>query len=133
MNIDLAAQTQFKDAQGLRNFLLVHQFVHDQTATALNARFSVPVSSFGISSIFAEDAWLSVMTEGKGAIMPDSLKDWLKIHADIHTQSYTLLGQSPTTAPDLSVADFSQAQGFDDWMFVHQQMHDFEYSQLGLS
>ena len=37
MNIDLSATTGFNDRQGLQNFLLVHRFVHLETATALTA------------------------------------------------------------------------------------------------
>jgi hypothetical protein len=137
MNIDLAATTGFNDPEGLRNFLLVHRFVHDQTAAALSAKFSIPVSSFGLDSQLAEDAWVQSMQAGaqgrKGARVPTSLQDWLNIHADIHNQTYTLLGQTPTVAPDLSIADFSDASSYYDWQYVHQQMHDWEYQTLGLT
>jgi len=137
MNIDLAATTGFNDRQGLRNFLLVHRFVHDETAAALSAKFTIPVSSFGLDSQLAEDAWLQSMEAGakgqKASKVPTSLQDWLNVHADIHNATYTLLGQTPTVAPDLSIADFSNAQAYYDWQFVHQQMHDWEYQQLGLS
>jgi hypothetical protein len=122
----------FGDAAGLKDFFLVHRFVHDQTAAALAKQVNRSVSTFGLSSSAAEEAWAMLMREGSGSI-PLALTDWLKFHADIHTTTYTLLGQPGTVAPDLSVADFSQAQGFNDWMFVHQQMHDFESSQLGLT
>jgi hypothetical protein len=65
--------------------------------------------------------------------MPPALRDWLKLHADMHTQSYALIAGAGTVAPDLSVADFSRAESFNDWMFVHQSMHDFEQQQLGLT
>jgi hypothetical protein len=137
MNIDLSAQTQFNDAMGLKSFFLVHQFVHDQEAGALTAKYQIPISTFGISSQAAEEAWGEIMRQGaageKVGKVPQALRDWLKYHADMHTQAYTLLGSSPTVAPDLSVADFSMQQSFDDWMFVHQAMHDFEYQQLGLT
>lgn len=134
MNIDLSATTGFNDPMGLQNFLLVHRFVHQQTAQALTAKFSVPFSTFGIDSQIAENAWLNLMKQGKaGQKVPAALQDWLKVHADIHNASYTLLGQSPTTAPDLSQVDFGSAEQFYDWMYVHQQMHDFEYQQLGLT
>ena len=42
MNVDLASQTEFNDAEGLRNFLLVHRFVHNQTAAALSVKYGVP-------------------------------------------------------------------------------------------
>lgn len=137
MNIDLSANTGFNDRDGLKNFLLVHRFVHEAEATALQAKFGVQCSTFGIDSQIAEDAWLEAMSLGaqgqKQANVPPALQDWLNVHADIHNQSYTLLGQTPTVAPDLSMADFSSAAGFYDWMFVHQEMHDFEYQQLGLT
>ena len=134
MNIDLAASTGFNDRQGLQNFLLMHRFVHLETANALTAKFGVPVSTFGIDSQIAEEAWLELMKKPKpGSPVPIALQDWLNVHADMHNQSYTLLGSTPTTAPDLSIADFSSAGQFYDWMYVHQQMHDFEYQQLGLT
>jgi hypothetical protein len=133
MNIDIFSTIQWNDAPGLQNFLLVHRFVHEETANALTARFLVPVTSFGLEGEEAQIAWTQLMASGKTPPeMPLPLKDWLKLHADMHTQSYGLLGQSSTVAPDLSVVDFSQRQQFDDWMFVHQSMHDFEYQQLGL-
>jgi hypothetical protein len=134
MNIDLSATTGFNDRQGLQNFLLVHRFVHLETATALTAKFNVPFSTFGIDSQIAEDAWLKLMSDGKaGQKVPAALQDWLKVHADMHNYSYTLLGQSPTVAPDLSQVDFGSADQFYDWMYVHQEMHDFEYQTLGLT
>jgi hypothetical protein len=137
MNIDLAATTGFNDRPGLQNFLLVHRFVHLETANAITAKYAVPFSTFGLDSQVAEDAWLQAMDQGakghKVPKIPTSLQDWLNVHAYIHNQSYALLGQSPTTAPDLSVVDFSQADQFYDWMYVHQQMHDFEYQTLGLT
>jgi hypothetical protein len=134
VNIDLAATVNFKDADGIKNFMLVHRFVHEQTASALTQRFHVPASSFGLSSHLAEEAWIKLMADGKTpAKVPTPLQDWLRNHAQIHTDTYLLLGQDPTTAPDLSVVDFSASDQFYDWMFVHSQMHDFEYQQLGLT
>jgi hypothetical protein len=134
MNIDLAATTGFNDASGLRNFLLVHRFVHLAESQAFQAKFGVTVSTFGIDSQAAEDAWVALMREGAaGRPIPAALRDFLQVHAFIHNQSYTLLGQSATLAPDLSVVDFGDAQQYYDWMSVHQDMHDFEYQQLGLT
>jgi hypothetical protein len=134
MNIDLSATINFNDRLGLQNFLLVHRYVHDATAAALTARFHQPASSFGLGSVVAEEAWSKLMAEGKTpAKVPAALQDWLNTHYHIHTNTYALLGQTPTTAPDLSVVDFSSSDQFYDWMFVHQEMHDFEYQQLGLT
>ena len=137
MNIDLAASTGYNDPEGLKSFLLVHRFVHLETSAKLTATFNVAATTFGLDSQIAEDAWIQSMQKGakgeKLAKQPESLRDWLKLHADMHTQTYTLLGQTPTVAPDLSLADFSSAESFFDWMYVHQQMHDFEYQQLGLT
>ena len=94
MNLDLQAQTTFNDEPGLRDFLFVHRFVHLQTATALTAKFTVPVSTFGIDSQVAEDAWINAMKAGaekRKVAQPASLQDWLNVHADIHNQTYTLL------------------------------------------
>lgn len=137
MNIDIFAATPYNDAQGLKSFFLAHRFIHDAEAGAISAKFNIPFSTFGVSSSAAEAAWESVMQQGARGErvheMPASLRDWLQLHAQIHTSSYTLIGGQGTVAPDLSVADFSQAQGFDDWMFVHQSMHDFEQQQLGIT
>jgi len=134
MNIDLSATTGFNDSEGFKNFLLVHRFVHDHTASALTAKFAVPVGTFGLDNQLAEGQILGLMRGGKpGQRIPTGLQDWLKVHADMHNQSYTLLGQSPTVAPDLSQVDFGSAEQFYDWMYVHQQMHDFEYQSLGLT
>lgn len=134
MIIDLAATTTFGDDQGMKNFFFVHRFVHDATAQALTARFGVNASSFGIVDSLAEDAWLKLMRDKKpGQKIPNSLLGWLKIHSDMHIATYTLLGQTPTTAPDLSQVDFGSEDQFYDWMFVHQEMHDFEQQSLGLT
>jgi hypothetical protein len=137
MNIDLAATTGFNDAQGLQNFMLAHRFVHLETSNALTAKFGVPVSTFGIDSQVAENAWIDLMKNAaagqKSRQVPPALRDWLNIHAQIHTSTYSLLGQSPTVAPDLSIVDFSDAEQFYDWMFVHMEMHQFEYASLGLT
>jgi hypothetical protein len=137
MNIDLAATTSFNEVQGLRNFLLVHRFVHLETANALTAKYGVPFSTFGIDSQLAEDAWIQAMAAGargeKGVKQPASLQDWLNTHAAIHNASYALLAGEGTVAPDLSVVDFSQADQFYDWQYVHQEMHDYEYATLGLT
>jgi hypothetical protein len=134
MIIDLSATTSFGDDSGMKNFFLVHRFIHDQTAAALSAKFHVASSSFGIYDSLADEAWLALMKNGKaGTRPPPALAGWLKIHADIHVANYTLLGQTPTTAPDLSLVDFGDQEQFYDWMFVHSQMHDFEQSSLGLT
>lgn len=137
MNIDIFAATQFNDGPGLKSFFLAHRFIHDAEALAITAKFRVPFSTFGISSSAAEEAWEAVMRAGaegeKLGEMPPALRDWLTLHAQIHTSSYSLFGSTGTVAPDLSVADFSSAQSFGDWMYVHQQMHDFEQQQLGIS
>jgi hypothetical protein len=134
MIIDLAASTGFSDQSGMRNFFLVHRFVHDQTAAALTAKFSVPQSSFGITDEIAEREWLKVMADAKpGQPVPAALQTWLKVHSDIHIATFSLLGQTPTGAPDLSTVDFGSQQEFYDWMYAHQNMHDFEQSALGLT
>jgi len=136
MNIDLAANTRFNDAEGLRDFFLVHHFVHLQTANALSAKYKVPVSTFAVESPAAQEEWIAMMREGQEGNprqTPPALRDWLNIHADMHNQSYALLGNTPTVAPDLSIADFTKEVSFADWMSVHQSMHDFEYSSLGLT
>jgi hypothetical protein len=134
MIIDLAATTGFGDESGLKNFFLVHRFIHDQTAAALTAKFNIAASSFGIFDSNAETEWLKVMKEAKpGQRPPQALSNWLKVHADIHVATYGLLGQSPTTAPDLSLVDFGDQEQFYDWMYAHQQMHDFEQASLGLT
>ena len=134
MIIDLAATVGFKDLSGMRNFFLVHRFVHDAEAQALTQRYAVPASSFGISDQSAEEVWLNLMQQGKPRQpMPKSLTNWLRNHADIHIANYTLLGQTPTAAPDLSQVDFGSQEEFYDWMYAHQQMHDFEQSSLGLT
>jgi hypothetical protein len=136
VNLDLQAQTTFNDASGLRDFLLVHRFVHMETANAITAKYGVPFSTFGLDSQIAEDAWIQAMqagAQGRKVPQPSSLQDWLNVHADIHNQSYTLIAGQGTVAPDLSVVDFADAEQFYDWMEVHQAMHDFEYQQLNLT
>jgi hypothetical protein len=134
MIIDLAATTGFGDDSGMKNFFLVHRFVHDATAAALTEKFGVNASSFGVSDASASGEWLSLMKQGKpGTRPPPALAGWLKLHADIHVATYALLGQTATTAPDLSLVDFGDKEQFYDWMYVHQQMHDFEQASLGLS
>jgi hypothetical protein len=133
VNIDLASTINFGDIPGLRNFWIVHTLIHNAEATAITQKYSQPFSSFGIDSAGAEDAWTQLTQAGKpGQPVPPVLRDWLANHAQIHTNTYSLLGQSPTEAPDLSQVDFSSPDQFYDWFYVHQQMHDFEQQQLGI-
>jgi hypothetical protein len=132
--IDLSATTSFADESGINNFFLVHRFIHDQTATALTQRFGVSASSFGVFDTSAQAEWIDLMKKKEpGTRPPQALAVWLKVHSDIHIATYGLLGQTPTTAPDLSIVDFGSEEQYYDWMYVHQQMHDFEQASLGLS
>jgi hypothetical protein len=134
VNIDAAASTQFGDADGLRQFNLVHRFVHEQTGAALTKKFAVPVNVYGVDDPTALGAWIAAMRSGqKGQPVPLALQDWLFLHSQIHVNTYVLLGQSITGAPDLSQVDFGDEQAFNDWMYAHQQMHDYEQQQLGLT
>lgn len=134
MNLDINTQFTFGDAEGLRNFMLAHRFVHRQTADALTAQFSVAASSFGLTSAPAEEAWVSLMRDKEASDEARvALADWLKFHADMHTQAYTLLSRTTTAAPDLSNVDFASEEQFYEWMLAHQEMHEFEQSSLGLT
>lgn len=130
MNLDLAASFNYGDAVGLRDFMLVHRFVHDETAAALAAQKGVSPNTFGVSSSAAEEAWVAAMRD-EGEERPRVLRDWLELHATIHQQTYQAIGQ--VDAPDLSSVDFSDPQQFSDWMFAHQQAHDYEQLNLGLT
>jgi hypothetical protein len=133
MNMDLASTINFGDIPGLRNFWIVHSFVHLAEATAFTQKYHVPFSSALIDSASAEDAWTKLAQSQKpGQPCPPVLRDWLQNHAQNHINAYTLLGQSPTDAPDLSQVDFSSPDQFYDWLYTHQQMHDFEQTSLGI-
>lgn len=133
MNLDLSSTFNFGDSDALRHFMLDHRFVHEAESVAFRAKFGAQQSTFGLGGAQALDEWIELMQGEHGhGRPPPALDDWLKIHAFMHIQAYTLLGQSPTFAPDLSVVDFSVPQQFYDWMYSHQQMHDWEQSQLGL-
>ena len=134
MNLDVISQINFGDAKALRDFFLAHRFVHDQTASALTAKFKLPVSSFGVTDELAERAWIDSMDPNRrGAPTSASLQAWLNIHNTIHVNTYSLLGQSVNDAPDLSQVDFSRQDQFYDWLYTHQTMHDFEQVSLGLT
>jgi hypothetical protein len=134
MIIDLAATTGFSDQSGMRNFFLVHRFVHHQTAAALTAKYHVAASSFGITDENSEKEWLALMQKAKPGQMPGmALRNWLTVHNAIHVANYVLLGQTPTGAPDLSQVDFGSQDQFFSWMYDHQLVHDFEQSSLGLT
>jgi hypothetical protein len=134
MIIDLAASAGFSDQSGMQNFFLVHRFVHDETAAALTAKYNVAQSSFGVTDQIAEREWLKLMADAKpGQPVPPALQIWLQVHNDIHVATYTLLGQTPDGAPDLSLVDFGSEQEFYDWMYDHQQIHDWEQQSLGIT
>lgn len=134
MNLNVVATMEFNDAPAIRDFFLVHRFVHQGEAEAITAKYNVPFSTVALGSGAAEEAWVERMAAGQDAgPIPNSLRDWLNLHADMHTQAYALIGSTPTTAPDLAVVDFARAEQFYDWMFVHQEMHDFEQASLGVS
>lgn len=133
MNIDLVSSLNFNDANALRDFMLVHRLVHDETAAKLTSVYGVPQSSFGISSRAMEDAWIELMNgSSQRGTTPFTVRDWLNNHNQIHFNTFLLLGGQPSGATDLSVVDFSSAEQFYDWMSVHQEVHDFEYASLGL-
>lgn len=133
MNIDLASTLAFGDIDGFRNFFLVHRIVHDEEAAAFGAKLNVTTSTFGVQDSSAEEAWSHLMKSRPGTKSPQSLINWLYLHAQIHIQAYDLLGGTPTAAPDLSQVDFSSPDQFYDWMYVHQQMHDYEQQTLGIT
>jgi hypothetical protein len=133
VNIDVFANTRFGDEEGLKTFFLAHRFIHEQTGLALSQKFKVPVNTYGVSDALAQEAWIARMQSKEGGPIPKALADWLFLHSQMHVNTYILLGQSDTAAPDLSNVDFGNPQQFDDWMSAHQQMHDFEQSQLGLN
>lgn len=133
MNIDVVSTFDFGNAEALRDFLLVHRFVHEAEAAAFQAQFGVAQGIFGLSGAAAEEAWAAMMQAGERVATPPALQDWLQLHATMHVEAYSLLGSSPQTAPDLSQVDFSSPEDFYDWMSAHQEMHDFEQQALGLS
>jgi hypothetical protein len=132
MNLDLSSSFIFGDVVGLQTFFLDHRVVHEATASAVTTKYKVSASTLGLSSEAAQEAWARLMAEREGPI-PDALHDWLLFHAQIHNQTFALIGGTGFVAPDISIADFSQPGHFYDWMSVHQQMHDYEQQQLGLS
>lgn len=132
MNLDIASSIDFGDSDGLLHFFNDHRFVHEEESIALTAKYGGVFSTFGLFSSLAEDAWINLMRTRQGP-PPQALIDWLQVHAFIHDQTYAALAGSGTTAPDLSVVDFSKEDQFYDWMYVHQQMHDYEQQTLGLS
>jgi hypothetical protein len=133
VNLDISSTFNFGNTDALRHFMLDHRFVHELESVALKSKFNAQQSTFGLGSSVAEAEWAELMRGDPGhGQAPPALRDWLLLHAEMHVQAYTLLGQSPTFAPDLSVVDFSVPGQFYDWMYAHQQMHDWEQSQLGL-
>jgi hypothetical protein len=131
MNLDLFANFEHGDAQGLAQFMMAHRFIHNQESEALTAQFGASISTFGLTSAAAEQEWIDLMQNGKGP--STALQDWLKFHADMHVKAYTLLGQSATAAPDLSEVNFASEDQFYEWMLAHQSAHDFEQNSLGLT
>ena len=132
MNLDLASIVQFGDVAALRQFLLDHRAVHDQTAAALAQKYGNSFSTAGLDNVLAEDAWGALMRERQG-LTPQTLKDWLLLHAQIHVTTYQQLTGPSVQPPDLSVVDFAQPEQFYIWMYDHSLMHDFEQSSLGLT
>lgn len=135
MNIDLASATEYGDAQGLRQFMLDHRFVHAQTAFAVVTQFNVSLPSIGLSSSAAEDAWIALMEAGQRGehqVTPLALTDWLNLHSQLHQYEYEVIAPS-ISAPDLSTVDFSKADQFYDWMQAHQQIHDSISQALGIT
>lgn len=133
MTLDFVSQMPFGNTLALRDFMLVHRFVHDAESKALTEKYGVVAGTFGLGSGSAEAAWAELMQGGEKKPTPAALSDWLQYHADMHNQAYSLLGSSAGVAPDLSVVDFSSAEQFYDWMQAHQEMHDFEQSALGIT
>ena len=135
MNLDIFSQIEFGDGHGVRAFMLAHSLIHDEEAVAIAAQFGVSQSTFAMRNGSAEDAWVARMAErGEKGQIPFALQDWLEWHADIHNQTYQIIGgNAGVQAPDLSQVDFGNAEQFYDWMQSHQQMHDFEQQSLGLT
>ena len=132
MNIDIDSQFPFGDAVGLRQFLLVHRFVHQSYQDALQAQYGQSFSTFGLNSQSAEQDWIESMEKRRRGSETLSLSDWLSLHASLHAAEYAVIGGTGNVPPDLSTVDFADPQQFADWMNTHQIMHDYTNQQLGI-
>jgi hypothetical protein len=133
MNLDAASQTPFGDADGLRQFMLDHKFVHEQTAAAISSTQGISFGTYGVGSEAAEEEWVAMMQAGKRQRSPPALTDWLQLHSNIHQAEFSALNQPVLAQVDLSEVDFSSPTQFYDWMYAHQVIHDQVQQILGLT
>lgn len=132
MNLEVASVFVYGDTGALRQFMLDHNTVHQQTSTALTKKYGGVFSTIGLMDQLAEDAWAEIMERGKGPT-PSALEGWLELHNLMHTQTYQQINGVGATAPDLALIDFSKPEQFAVWMLAHQELHDYEQSVLGIT
>lgn len=134
MNLDIASQIEFGDAEGLRAFALTHRFVHLQTALVFATTNNIVIPSGGLWGQAYEDAWITQMLasiEGENIGIPPPIADWLRQHAQLHQDEYT--GLQIGDAPDLSNVDFGKPSQFYEWMDAHRLIHETVQNILGIS
>lgn len=129
MNIDLQSQIEFGDVDGLRDFFLVHRFVHEAYGVTIAAKGGPATPTAAVGSDVGLDAW-SVAMLGEVEQQGPGLVDWLQLHQELHQAEYSALGFG--LLPDLRDVDMTNEQQFYDWMYGHQQIHDLVGGALGI-
>lgn len=133
MNIYLQSDMSFGDNQALRVFFGDHGQAH-ATYARLLSEMGLPTSGyFDVSDQGTVDAWTAMndalRTEEK-VKQPNSITNWLIMHATLHDAESQALGITLTSG--LDDADFTNKEQFFDWFYIHQQQHLAQDMALGL-
>ena len=114
MNLDIAADNPFGDADGFTDFLGQHELVHRQINEFMLKKGLIP-ASYNLGS------------------NPEDNPSWLLDHYQLHLNEFALLGLGADALPDISVVNFKDEEQYSDWMYVHAQIHDQVNQALGIT
>lgn len=130
MNIDFVSQMAFGDTQALKDFALVHRFVHSANCAAIQRKGLGATPAALVDATPAMDAWAALMRHDEN-VDAQPLVDWLQLHGNLHQAEYDAIGAGE--APDLTSVDFRSPEQFYDWMAAHQAIHDQVGQILGVT
>lgn len=128
MNLQVFAAMEFKDSQGLANFLQAHYYAHLQIDQVIAQKGLGVQDHTYLDDPQVLNEWAKSMNGEDGG---SALRDWLGRHNDLHTTENSALGFGGDSSFD--EVDFSDEQQFYDWMKDHADAHDALNSAVGVS
>jgi hypothetical protein len=114
MNLDIASDNPFGDADAFNDFLGQHEIAHQQINEFMQRKGLDP-QSFPLCG------------------NPETDPNWLSDHYQLHINEFLLLNLGEDNLPDISVVNFKDQEQYSDWMYTHSQIHDYVNQVLGIT